>query len=52
MPFELMFNKKPDMTNLPEWGVKVWVIKEGQGKLKVKANEGRWVGYSRQSRAH
>jgi len=28
MPFELMFNKKPDLTNLPEWGAKVWVLKE------------------------
>jgi len=40
-PFELMFNKKPELTNLPEWGVKVWVLKEDQGKLQAKADEGR-----------
>ena len=51
-PFEMLFGKKPDFTNLPEWGAKVWVLKEDRGKLDAKADEGRWVGYSRDSKAH
>jgi hypothetical protein len=51
-PFEMMFGNKPDLTNLPEWGAKAWVLKEDCGKLDAKADEGRWVGYSRESKAH
>ena len=51
-PFEMLFGKKPDFTDLPEWGAKVWVLKEDRGKLDAKADEGRWVGYSRDSKAH
>ena len=39
-PFELVFNKKPDLINLPEWGAKVWILKEDCGKLDAKADEG------------
>ena len=51
-PFEMLFNKKPDLSNLPEWGTKVWVLKEDRGKLEAKADEGHWVGYSRDSKSH
>jgi hypothetical protein len=51
-PFEMIFGKKPDLTDLPEWGAKVWVLKEDHGKLDVKADEGQWVRYSRDSKAH
>jgi hypothetical protein len=51
-PYELLFNKKLDLTNLPEWGTKVWVLKEDRGKLDAKEDEGCWVGYSRGSQAH
>jgi hypothetical protein len=51
-PYELLFNKKPDLINLPEWGAKVWVLKEDHGKLDEKADKGPWVGYSRESQAH
>ena len=40
MPFEMLFGKKPDLSGLPEWGAKVWVLKEECGKLDVKADEG------------
>lgn len=52
MLFEMLFNKKPDLSDLPEWGSKVWVMKEDQGKLDAKADEGCWVGYSRDSKSH
>ena len=48
----MLFGKKPDLSDLPEWGAKVWVLKEEHGKLDAKADEGRWVGYSRESKAH
>ena len=51
-PFEMLFGKKPDLSDLPEWGAKVWVLKEECGKLDAKADEGQWVGYSRESKAH
>ena len=51
-PFEMLFGKKPDLSDLPEWGVKVWVLKEERGKLDAKADGGQWVGYSRESKAH
>lgn len=51
-PFEMLFNKKPDLSNLPEWGTKVWVLKEDHGKLEAKADKGHWVGYSRDSKSH
>jgi hypothetical protein len=50
--YELMFKQKPDITGLPEWGARVWVLKEDRGKLEAKADEGCWVGYSRESKAH
>ncbi|KAF8580255.1 hypothetical protein K439DRAFT_1357503, partial [Ramaria rubella] len=51
-PFELMFNSKPDLSDLPEWGAKVYVLKENSRKLEAKAGEGRWVGYSDESKGH
>jgi hypothetical protein len=34
-PYELLFNKKLDLTNLAEWGTKVWVLKEDRGKREI-----------------
>ncbi|KAF8590915.1 hypothetical protein K439DRAFT_1328255, partial [Ramaria rubella] len=50
--FKLMFNSKLDLSDLPEWGAKVYVLKENSGKLEAKADEGRWVGYSDESKGH
>jgi hypothetical protein len=43
---------KPDLADLPEWGVKLFVLKQDRGKLEPKADEGRWVGYSAESKGH
>ena len=45
-PYKLIHNSKPDLTNLSEF------LKEDWGKLKHKADEGRWVGYSDESKGH
>jgi hypothetical protein len=43
---------KPDLSDLPEWGTKVYVLKANGGKLDAKTEEGRWVGYSDVSKGH
>ena len=51
MPFKMLFGKKPDLFDLPEWGEKVWVLKEACGKLDAKADEGAmgWIQQRKQS---
>ncbi|KAA1476185.1 hypothetical protein DENSPDRAFT_784522 [Dentipellis sp. KUC8613] len=36
----------PDLSDLHEWGCRVWVRIEGRRKLEPQADEGRFVGYS------
>jgi hypothetical protein len=49
-PYEIVHGTKPDLTGLPEWGTRVFVLKESSGKLESKADKGRWVGYSDESK--
>jgi hypothetical protein len=51
-PYEKMFKTKPNLSDLPDWGARVFVMKQNAGKLERKATEGRWVGYSGQSKGH
>ena len=51
-PYEVMHRVKPDLTDLPEWGARVFTLREDRGKLEAKADEGRWVGYSDESKGH
>jgi len=44
-PFEALTGKKPDLSNLPEWGMKVWVHDDGNSKLEGRSKIGRWVGF-------
>jgi len=39
-PYELMHWVKPDLTNLSEWGARVFILKEDDGKLEPKADKG------------
>ena len=47
-----MHKAKPDLTDLAEWGARVFVIKMIAGKLDQKSTEGRWLGYSGTSNGH
>lgn len=47
-----MHSTKLNFSNLPEWGTKVFVLKENGGKLEPKTDEGRWLGYSDESKGH
>jgi Reverse transcriptase (RNA-dependent DNA polymerase) len=51
-PYESMHREKPNLTDLPEWGTRVFTLREDRGKLEAKADEGRWVGYSDESKGH
>jgi hypothetical protein len=51
-PYELVNGKKPILSNIPEWGCKVWVLDVKAGKLSPRAIEGRWVGYDIASKGH
>jgi Integrase core domain len=42
-PYELMHRIKPDLMDLPEWGMRVFTLREDHGKLEAKADEGRWL---------
>ena len=42
----------PDLSNLPEWETKTFVLKEDSNKLEPKTEEGRWMGYSNESKGH
>jgi len=49
-PFEAAFGKKPDLSEVREWGDKVWVRTEGGDKLGGRVREGRWLGISDESK--
>ena len=50
--YKVMHKTKPDLTDLPEWGARVIVMKTIAGKLDQKSTEGRWLGYSSTSKGH
>ena len=52
MPYEVMHKMKLDLTDLPEWGARVFMMKTITGKLDQKSTEGRWLGYSGTSKGH
>jgi hypothetical protein len=51
-PYKMVHGLKPDLANLPEWGMKLFVLKQDRAKLEPKPDEGRWVGYSDESKGH
>jgi hypothetical protein len=48
-PYEAAFGKKPDLSQVREWGEKVWVRIEGGDKLGGHVREGRWLGIDERS---
>ena len=47
-----MHNAKPNLVGLPDWGTRVFMLKNSRGKLDLKAMEGHWLGYSAVSKGH
>jgi transposase InsO family protein len=48
-PYEALTGSKPNLSNLHEWGTKVWVHDDTNSKLEGRSNIGRWVGYDNES---
>ncbi|KIY61108.1 hypothetical protein CYLTODRAFT_330967, partial [Cylindrobasidium torrendii FP15055 ss-10] len=53
-PFEAFYKRKPDLSNLHEFGCTVWVHDwlKSDSKLKPRAREGKWIGYDAESNGH
>jgi transposase InsO family protein len=51
-PYEMAMGVKPNLSDLHEWGCKVWVHSAGGSKLDGRAAVGRWVGYDDSSSGH
>ena len=51
-PYEVMHQTKPNLTDIPEWGARVFMMKTIAGKLDQKATEACWLGYSGTSKGH
>jgi hypothetical protein len=49
-PYEAAFGRKPDLSEVREWGERVWVRVEGGNKLGKRVREGRWMGMDEQSK--
>ena len=49
-PYEATFGKKPNLSEVREWGERVWVRVEGGNKLGKRVREGRWMGVDEQSK--
>jgi hypothetical protein len=49
-PYEAAYGKKPDLSEVREWGDKVWVRVEKGSKLGGRVKEGRWMGVSDESK--
>jgi hypothetical protein len=48
-PFEMIHHTKPDMSDLREFGAKVWVHDSTNHKLGARARVGRWLGFDPES---
>ncbi|KAF8810815.1 hypothetical protein BYT27DRAFT_7279642, partial [Phlegmacium glaucopus] len=49
-PFEAAFGKKLDLSEVHEWGKKVWVRLKTGDKLGGRVREGRWMGIANESK--
>ena len=47
--YEALAGHKPNLSNLHEWGTKVWVHNTTNSKLEGQSNIGHWVGYDEKS---
>jgi hypothetical protein len=45
-PYEAVFERKPDLRDVRDWGEVLWVRVKGGGKLGGRVREARWLGLS------
>ena len=51
-PYEVLYNKKPDLQKLPVWGCQVKVHDITGSKLDMRARDGHWVGFDLELDGH
>ena len=51
-PYKMLYNKRPNLKNLQEWRVSVWVHTMEGTKLDGQAKTGRWIGFNKRSNGH
>ena len=51
-PYEMLYEKKPNLRNLHEWGTEVWVHTTEGTKLDGRSKVGRWIGLEEISNGH
>ena len=51
-PYEMLDGWKPDLSGLPSWGAKCWILDCLGSKLDDHTKEGQWVGFDAESTAH
>jgi hypothetical protein len=49
-PYEAAFGRRPDLSEVRDWGERVWVRVEGGDKLGGRVREGRWMGLDGKSK--
>ena len=51
-PYEMLYGWKPDLSSLPSWRAKCWILDHSDSKLDDCAKEGHWVSFNAESTAH
>ena len=51
-PYEMLYGWKPDLSGLPSWGAKCWILDHSGSKLDDSTKEGHWVSFDTESTAH
>ena len=47
--YEHLYQRKPNLANIPKWGQNVWVYDAKGSKLDARAKQVRWVGFDADS---
>ena len=50
--YEMLYGRKPDLSGLPSWGAKCWILDCSGLKLDDCTKEGHWVSFDAESTVH
>ena len=51
-PYEMLYQKQPNLENVPVWGCQVKVHNTSGTKLDMHARDGHWVSFDPESDGH
>ena len=51
-PLEMATGERPDLSDVHEWGCKVWVKRTHSPKLKSRVDTGRFIGFDEESKGY